>query len=126
MSTQERIWTALGEVGTRHDEAAIIAASGFHRATVRRYLKLWELAGHVKVRPEPRSVTDTKRDRRLRRARTVEKLRDGPHFPRIYFDCGGTLAYVNHPVDDCVATTIHSYRGRHEVSHRRRTAGEAA
>lgn len=120
MSTQDRIWTALGAPGTRHDEAAIIAASGVQRATVRRYLKLWELAGHVKVHHAPVLVTDTKRDKRRRRARTAEKLRDGPHFPLIYFDCGGRLAYVNHPSDERVTTTIHSYRGSHEVSHRRR------
>ena len=115
MSTQDRIWAALGAPGTRHDESAIIAASGVQRATVRRYLRLWELAGHLKVHREGRT------GRAGRPVRIIEKLRDGPRAASICFD--GSTAYINHPDDPWCFTTVTRYgRDAHVERHRRHGA----
>ena len=118
MSAQGRIWDACGAVGDRVDEDVIVAAAGVSRATVRRYLRYWALAGHLAVHRAPTPFTD-RRYGRQREVRTIEKRRDGRH-PLVTFDCGGQLIYVAHPSDDDRFTTISSYRGRYEVSHRQR------
>ena len=72
--SQDRTWGALGDVGRRIDEDLVVEASGVSRATVRRHLRIRELAGYVRIHRCPALA-----------ARRIEKLR-GAELPYIYRD----------------------------------------
>ena len=108
MSTQHRIWDALGAVGTTHDEDALAAAGRVSCTAVRKYLREWGLLGYVRV------------NRYGSLGRSVVKLVDGRcpvitrHAPH------GNYFYVLDPANPERYSTIDRNRKPPAVNHRTR------
>lgn len=82
MSSQADIWDALAPVRCAVCEDAVVERAGVTRATVRRYLRIWELAGYVLVHKYGAL------------GRSIATLRS-EGLPYICWD--GRVAYVNDP-----------------------------
>ena len=102
--TGARLWAALrNPAGHQHRLSDLAERADTTPGTARKYIRNWSDAGYARFGSGV--------------ARLPKTARDTP--PRLYYDCGGKMVYVDHP-DEEEYTVIDRTRTAPEVTRRRR------